>query len=86
MSYRVELTPSAKRDFDRLREEVRRRVVAALIVLGENPRPPKVKRLAGSLREFYRIRVGDFRIIYSIQDEKLVVSVVRIGDRKDVYR
>lgn len=86
MAYQVYLKPRARREFDRLREDLRRRVVAALLVLAENPRPPKCKRLAGALRDYYRVRVGNFRIIYAIEDEKLIVCVVRIGDRKEVYR
>ncbi len=53
--------------------------------LAVNPRPKGVKKLSG-LDDLYRIRVGDYRIVYQIHDDRLIVLVVRIGHRKDVYR
>ena len=53
--------------------------------LAANPRPRGVKKLTG-LDDLYRIRVADYRIVYQIQDDRLIVLVVRIGHRKDVYR
>ena len=50
-----------------------------------NPRPPGVKKLAGE-NDLYRIREGDYRIIYTIEDKELIVLVVKIGDRKEIYR
>ena len=52
--------------------------------LGENPRPPGSKKLAGA--DFWRTRVGDYRIVYSIEDQVLMVLVIRIGHRREVYR
>jgi mRNA interferase RelE/StbE len=68
------LTP---RDRDRLRDRIDR--------LAEDPRPPRSKRLAGT-DELHRLRVGDYRVLYTIADEKLLVLVVRVGHRRDVYR
>ena len=53
--------------------------------LAANPRPPGVEKLAGP-DDFYRIRVGDYRIIYQIQDDVLMILVVKIGHRREVYR
>ena len=63
-----------------------RRIDVVLSILTDNPRPPKAEKFKGSLRDYYRVRVGDFRIIYAIEDDRLVVCVVRIADRKDAYR
>jgi mRNA interferase RelE/StbE len=60
------------------------RVIAAAIALGENPRPPGCKKLKG--REEYRVRVGDYRIIYEIRGDILTVLVVRVAHRSEAYR
>lgn len=86
MGYRIEFTAGARRDFEALTKVMRRRIDITLRLLQGNPRPPKAERLQGKLREYHRVRVGDFRIIYLIEDDKLVVCVIRIGHRKDVYR
>ena len=62
-----------------------RRVDARILALAEDPRPPGAKRLAGS-EGLHRIRVGDYRVVYAIEDDVLLVLVVRIGHRRDVYR
>lgn len=84
--YRIEFTAAAVRDFKALDKPMQRRVDKALAILKETPRPPKAVRLQGGLHDYHRIRVGDFRIIYLIEDDKLVICVVRIADRKEVYR
>lgn len=61
------------------------RIRAATEALGENPRPEGVTKLAGT-DDLWRVRVGDFRVVYMIADDVLVVTVVRIGHRRDVYR
>ena len=86
MTYRIELTPAAARDLRKLPRDVLLRVHAVLVVLSETPRPPKAQRLAGGLREYLRVRVGDFRIVYLVEDDRLVVCVIRVRHRKDVYR
>lgn len=86
MAYRIEVTPAAKRDFQALPRRMMRRVDAAIMVLRDNPRPPRVEFLKGPLRGYYRIRVGDFRIIYQVLDDRLLVCVLRIRDRKEAYR
>jgi mRNA interferase RelE/StbE len=61
-----------------------KRIVAAIAALADNPRPPQAKRLTN--RQEYRLRQGDYRILYTIDDEIRVVAVVKVGQRGDVYR
>ena len=84
MAYRVFITPSADRVIAKLPQDVRRRVADRIAALAENPRPPGSVKLTGE--DTYRIRVGDYRIIYSIHDDRLVVIVIDVGHRGDVYR
>ena len=85
MPYQIDIAKSAARDFKRLDGTVKRRVQVAIDALKENPRPPGVKKLEDS-DDLWRIRVGDYRIIYSVVDDKLLVLVVRVRHRKDAYR
>ena len=85
MSYRVEIAPAAQRQLRKLKKLAQRRILASLEALAENPRPAGMKKLSGA-PELYRIREGDYRIIYQIQEEVLLVLVVKVGHRKDVYR
>ncbi|TLD71067.1 type II toxin-antitoxin system RelE/ParE family toxin [Phragmitibacter flavus] len=84
-SYRVEVTRSASKDIRGIDKQWIPKIVAAIESLGSNPRPSGCKNLVGS-EHTYRVRVGDYRIIYDIQDDVLVVLVVKIRHRKDVYR
>jgi mRNA interferase RelE/StbE len=86
MSYSVDIAPPARRDLKRISGETLRRIEAAIDGLADNPRPPGVKKLAGDSEDLYRIRVGDYRVVYQIQDDRLIVLVVRVGHRRDVYR
>lgn len=83
--YRVELKPSAARALRKLDADIQRRLIARVEALAENPRPPGAEKLEGR-RDLYRIRVGDYRIIYQVGDKVLLVLVVRVGHRRDVYR
>lgn len=83
--YRISFTSAAARDIRSLPHEVARRVVRAIEKLAENPRPNGVRKLEGS-DPLYRIRVGDYRVIYDVRDDEIVVVVVRVRHRKDVYR
>lgn len=85
MAYSILLAPPAERQLRALTEPVQKRVVKRLKSLRDNPRPQGVKKLAGE-DDLYRIREGDYRIIYMIRDKKLVVLVVKGDDRKEVYR
>ncbi len=84
--YAVVLTPAAARALKRIREaSVQRRLVDAMEALADQPRPLGAKRLKGA-EGVLRIRVGDYRILYTIDAAVLTVLVVMIGDRKEVYR
>lgn len=85
MKYTVRLDPRARKALDRLPDEVHGRVMRKLDALEENPRLMGVEKLAGP-EDLYRVRVGDWRIVYAIRDRELVVIVVRIGHRREVYR
>ena len=85
MAYRVRFKPSAADALRRLPKAQQRRVLAKAAALAENPRPPGCKKLSAS-EAFYRIRVGDYRIIYAVEHQELIILVVRVGHRKDVYR
>jgi mRNA interferase RelE/StbE len=84
-AYRVLLERAAERDLTRLSSEIHGRVIAAIQGLAKNPRPPGCRKLAGCERD-WRIRVGDYRVIYEIADEIRVVRVNRARHRRDVYR
>jgi len=85
MEYRVLILPRAQRQIKSLPFQTRNRVNEAIDSLEKNPRPAGVKKLKGT-EEFYRLRVGDYRIIYAIQDKELLVIVVSAGHRRDIYR
>ncbi len=84
-AYRVLLTPAADRQLGKLTHQAREMIAAALAALGGNPRPLGCTKLAGS-DNLWRVRVRQYRVIYQILDNQLIVLVVKIGDRKDVYR
>jgi mRNA interferase RelE/StbE len=86
MAYEVVLKPSARRDVERLAKDVPQRVTAKLTALGDNPRPPCVEKLKGQAERLYRVRTGDYRIVYAIDDQVLLVLVVRVQHRRDIYR
>jgi mRNA interferase RelE/StbE len=83
--YQVIIKPAAEKQLDRLPSKDRRRVVAALATLSDEPRPPGCAKLEGA-DDLWRIRVGQYRVVYTIRDDKLLVLVVRVAHRKDVYR
>jgi mRNA interferase RelE/StbE len=82
--YRIELRPAAIRALKKIHPEDKERVQGAIALLGQDPRPPKAIALSG--RPGYRVRVGDYRIIYTIQDDVLLVVVVNLGHRRDIYQ
>lgn len=84
MTYDVRLAPAAVRQLRKLDVVGRRRVQAAIDLLSVEPRPPAARQLVGGAGE-WRVRTGDFRIIYEIHDRQLVVLVIKVGHRRDVY-
>lgn len=85
MRWQVALTPAAERDFKKLDRTVQRRVLASLELLAETPLPLGVKRLVG-LEATYRIRLGDYRLLYRLEEATVVVVVIKIAHRREVYR
>lgn len=85
MTYAVTLSPAAARQLRKLEPQVRRRIQAALDLLADEPRPPAAVQLVGGAGE-WRVRTGDHRIVYEIQDDRLVVLVLRMAHRREVYR
>jgi mRNA interferase RelE/StbE len=83
VSYRIELRPAAIRALKQVDHQDRGRIRGAISLLGEDPRPPGARALKG--RTGLRVRVGDYRIIYTVDDDVLVVAVITLGHRRDVY-
>ena len=84
MTYVVSVAPAAARQLRKFDPQIRRRIQAAIDLLESNPRPPAAIQLVGGSGE-WRVRTGDYRIIYEIPDAKLVVLVLRVGQRRDIY-
>ena len=84
-AYNVEVSRRAVKALGALPRRERQRIRAAIDLLADNPRPPGCVAMAGEGRA-YRVRVGDYRIVYEVLDDRLVVQVIRIGHRRDVYR
>ena len=80
----VQLTDSAVRELRALERQNQLRIAAAIELLRENPFPPRAVKLTG--RDAYRVRVGDYRIIYSADGTVMTILVIRVGHRRDVYR
>jgi mRNA interferase RelE/StbE len=83
--YKVVFKPSADRQLRKLPDALQRRIVGKVEMLAHVPKPKGVVKLAGC-ENLWRIRVGDYRVVYEIQDDRLVVLVLRVAHRKDVYR
>ncbi len=82
--YRIEFRPAALRELRKIDRLAQPRIQGAITLLAQDPRPPASRPLRG--REGYRLRVGDYRIIYTIDDGVLLIVVVTIGHRREVYR
>lgn len=85
MTHRVEVAPAAARQLGKLEPAARCRVQAAIELLAAEPRPPGAKKLAGGAGEC-RVRSGDYRVVYEIHDRALLILVVAVDRRRDVYR
>ncbi|MEO5328849.1 MAG: type II toxin-antitoxin system RelE/ParE family toxin [Magnetococcus sp. THC-1_WYH] len=85
MSYRVSIPGRVQKQIDKLPRNIWLRVRPVIDQLENNPRPHGAKKLSG-LPDIWRIRVGDYRLLYTIEDDRLIVLVIRIGHRREIYR
>jgi mRNA interferase RelE/StbE len=85
MRYSIEFTASALREFRALGRQQQRRIGAKIDALANEPLPDGVKKLKG-VSEHFRLRVGDYRVIYRVERNRVVIVIVRIGHRREVYR
>jgi len=85
MTYQVALALAAARQLRKFDPQVRRRVQAAIELLATEPRPPAATQLVGGAGE-WRVRTGDYRIVYEIQEERLLVLVLSAGHRREIYQ
>jgi len=83
-NYKVEIKKSAQKEIENLPSVMLKKIVAKIQSLSSEPRPNGSKKLTSD--EKYRLRVGDYRILYSIEDDKLIIFVVKVGHRKSVYK
>lgn len=84
VTYRVEVRPAALKALRKIDPADARRIQGAIALLARDPRPPGARALQG--RPGLRVRVGDYRIIYTVEDDVLLVVVVTLGHRREVYR
>ena len=84
MKFQIILPKSVQKELDRLPDELASRILTRLAGLETNPRPADVKKLKG--RAAWRIRVGDYRVIYEIHDRILQIIVITVGHRREIYR
>lgn len=83
-SYKIQIKRSALKDIKAIgTKKDRQRIVQRIQELASDPRPPGVEKLSGS--PYYRVRQGTYRIVYEIQDDVLIVHILKVGHRKDVY-
>ncbi len=85
MTYTVEVSSSVAKSLARMDKKARLRIVGAIELLAVEPRPPGVKMLRGGEHGRWRARVGDYRIVYTIEDDRLIVLVLRVAHRREVY-
>jgi mRNA interferase RelE/StbE len=82
--YKIFIKPSAAKELEVVPRKDRLRIIEKVQSLSSNPRPQGCEKLSGE--EKYRIRQGDYRILYSIQDEAVIVTIVKVGHRREIYR
>ncbi|HEY5181310.1 MAG TPA: type II toxin-antitoxin system RelE/ParE family toxin [Dermatophilaceae bacterium] len=85
MTYAIEVLPAAERALRKVHPEIRARIRGAVLKLATDPRPPGARALKDR-PGYLRVRVGDYRILYTVEDDVLKVIVVRLGHRTDIYR
>lgn len=85
VSYEIEISRSAEKQLGGLDRTTQKRILRAILNLADEPRPRGARKLAG-YDDVYRIRIGQYRVIYSVSDGKLIVIILKVGHRKTVYR
>ena len=87
MNYRLEFTKSARKEFEKLPDKIRLKTVEALQLLSQNPQTEwlQIKKIKGA-DYLYRFRVGEYRVVYECRDTVLLILVIKVGHRKEVYR
>lgn len=85
MTYKVEITPAAQRIIKKFPKNIQRKLIEIIELLAEEPRPVGVVKLSAT-GNLYRVRTGDYRIIYEIQDRILLIVITKVGHRRDVYK
>ncbi len=83
LKYTISLTKKAEKQLDKLPDKIAEPIIDAIEDLSENPRPNGYKNLKN--RDGYRIRIGNYRVIYEVFDDELIVDVIKLGHRKDIY-
>lgn len=83
--YAIEIKRSAQKELSQLPKSIAEKIVSQIRMLADNPRPSGCKKLVGT-EYSYRIRVNDYRVVYSVLDSRLIIQVIKIGHRKDVYQ
>jgi len=83
-SYKIYFRKSAAKELEKLPKAILRKIIKKIESLSEEPRPAGCEKLSG--QELYRIRQGDYRIVYSIRDNELTVWIIKVGHRKDIYK
>ena len=84
IQYQIRVLPAAEKSLSKLPKKMQLRIQGAITVLASNPLPPVAKKLVG--RDSYRLRVSDYRIVYSIHENILTVKIISIGHRREIYK
>jgi mRNA interferase RelE/StbE len=84
--YKVQFNKRYLKDLEKIPKKDREQIRESVLSLGDDPRPDGCKKLKGSKELLYRIRCGDYRVVYTIRDDVLLVLVIEVGHRKDIYR
>jgi mRNA interferase RelE/StbE len=84
IQYQIRILPAAEKSLSKLPKKMQLRIQGAITVLASNPLPPVAKKLVG--RDSYRLRVSDYRIVYSIHENILTVKIISVGHRREIYK
>jgi mRNA interferase RelE/StbE len=85
MEYQVTFAASALKEFDGLSWDIKNRLKSAVDALKANPRPPRLRKIRGR-DNLYRIRIGSYRLVYEIDDQRGIIRIIRVRHRRDAYR